>query len=877
MSEPTQDINYEIIRDSKYFDSAWYKLANPDVANSCDDPIAHYLEYGWKEGRAPSPNFDGKWYLEHYPDVAESGANPLVHFLCHGMQEGRFPLSELAFDVTIESKETDDTRESELQEDFETVDQSGMFDPTYYASTNPDVPSSGGEPLWHYIRDGWREGRRPSVFFDSAWYLREYTDVAKAEVNPLVHFIREGQPEGRSPHALFDINWYVQKSELKGFADQATYQRYLKVDLAKGVPPIPELAHIYSCSTKQGDAFIDFYAQFVLTSNDWLERVGRRKFVILLALFSPFATVSESVAAQGLDILDKLLYVLREGMFADLDIGPLFDCAFYREACRQRGKELSVGCSALLDFLIDGFDQRIVPTKAFDEAWYCITNRDIDENFIWPYEHFVRWGIFEGRKAKATFDIVLAPQFSTKEQDVDRNLYRWKAFFAANSVSSDDQFASYFFYKRKIDHILSATITAEIARRLVKIEPAIGDIADIKEVLVPPLFDYRETARKALRERIGAKHYETIICVPWIRTGGADLVSCQLSEAILKIARQKSILILRTDQPHFERPDWVPVGVDVADVSDVFSTVEPIHSQLLLYGLLLGLAPQRVINVNSRLCWDTFVRFGARLNNAINLYSYLFCWDRTPTGALVGYPSEYFPETAHLLAATFTDTVYLREQLREIYNLPDTVASKVVPLFSPSRGIRPDVVAAEQSALRHRGRERARVLWAGRLDRQKRFDLVQDIAHQMPDVDFICWGKSLLDAGPDLTHSPQNLLLHDSFRTYDELPLNDSDLWLFTSEWEGMPTILIELGLQGISIVASSVGGVPELIDNETGWPVEDFSNVQAYVDAIREALGNPAERIQRAKRLQDRASNRHSMDSYVTQLKDIFDRERLK
>jgi hypothetical protein len=35
----------------KGFDGDFYLSANPDVANAGLDPVAHYLQFGWREGR----------------------------------------------------------------------------------------------------------------------------------------------------------------------------------------------------------------------------------------------------------------------------------------------------------------------------------------------------------------------------------------------------------------------------------------------------------------------------------------------------------------------------------------------------------------------------------------------------------------------------------------------------------------------------------------------------------------------------------------------------------------------------------------------------------------------------------------------------------
>ena len=73
-----------------------------------------------------------------------------------------------------------------------------------------------------------------------------------------------------------------------------------------------------------------------------------------------------------------------------------------------------------------------------------------------------------------------------------------------------------------------------------------------------------------------------------------------------------------------------------------------------------------------------------------------------------------------------------------------------------------------------------------------------------------------------------------------KLPFETADGWLYTSAWDGRPTILIELGALGVPIVASADGGVPGLINGETGWPVAGDAGSQEYVRALREMIDNP-------------------------------------
>ncbi|WP_063776631.1 hypothetical protein [Microvirga massiliensis] len=51
------------------------------------------------------------------------------------------------------------------------------FDFEFYLHANRDVAQAGMDPLDHYNRFGWREGRDPNAYFDAIAYLAAYRDV----------------------------------------------------------------------------------------------------------------------------------------------------------------------------------------------------------------------------------------------------------------------------------------------------------------------------------------------------------------------------------------------------------------------------------------------------------------------------------------------------------------------------------------------------------------------------------------------------------------------------------------------------------------------------------------------------------------------------
>jgi GT2 family glycosyltransferase len=81
--------NTALIAASGLFSREWYLRIYPDVAQSGQDPLQHFLIHGGFEGRAPGPDFSSEWYLETYPDARLLGINPLVHYLRFGKQDNR--------------------------------------------------------------------------------------------------------------------------------------------------------------------------------------------------------------------------------------------------------------------------------------------------------------------------------------------------------------------------------------------------------------------------------------------------------------------------------------------------------------------------------------------------------------------------------------------------------------------------------------------------------------------------------------------------------------------------------------------------------------------------------------------------------------------
>ncbi len=144
------------------------------------------------------------------------------------------------------------------------------------------------------------------------------------------------------------------------------------------------------------------------------------------------------------------------------------------------------------------------------------------------------------------------------------------------------------------------------------------------------------------------------------------------------------------------------------------------------------------------------------------------------------------------------------------------------------------------------------ILSVGRLHPQKRYDILVDAAagwralDPTPAVIIAGSGPSYLQLAARIsaTRAPVTLLGH---RTDVADLLNGADLAVVTSDWEARQLFAQEALRAGVPLVATAVGGLPELVgDAAVLVPPGD---VTAVDQAVRELLGDPDRRAELARR----------------------------
>ncbi len=177
------------------------------------------------------------------------------------------------------------------------------------------------------------------------------------------------------------------------------------------------------------------------------------------------------------------------------------------------------------------------------------------------------------------------------------------------------------------------------------------------------------------------------------------------------------------------------------------------------------------------------------------------------------------------------------------------------------------------------------LLAVGRLTREKRFDRFISLIHQLRHncgLDVRGWivgpTRSDQDLRPLLERQAAALgLCSDALRFLGRIPdmsstYQQSTIFVLTSEHEGTPNVLLEAMATGLPVVATRVGGVPEIVQHRrTGFLVsEDDSD--ALTNAIIELVRNPNRAREMGARARAYVEETHSVHQLHTHLADLYD-----
>jgi glycosyltransferase involved in cell wall biosynthesis len=152
------------------------------------------------------------------------------------------------------------------------------------------------------------------------------------------------------------------------------------------------------------------------------------------------------------------------------------------------------------------------------------------------------------------------------------------------------------------------------------------------------------------------------------------------------------------------------------------------------------------------------------------------------------------------------------------------------------------------------------VIWMGRLTRVKRPDRVIELAKHFPGVNFIIAGDGELRAELEAM-APRNVYFL-GVQSSDEI-FSLADVVLLTSDSEGMPLTLIEGQMAGVPAIATDVGSVSEIVENEVTGLLTS-TQIEQIISSLGRLLSDSMLRSIMAKNAKERALDRFSIEKMV-------------
>lgn len=379
---------------------------------------------------------------------------------------------------------------------------------------------------------------------------------------------------------------------------------------------------------------------------------------------------------------------------------------------------------------------------------------------------------------------------------------------------------------------------------------------------------------------------DAIVAAPWVGIGGADIVAANYAKGLnLMPENMGSVTLLTTQLSTRTLSDALPSGAHHLQMPEAFASMSSERQRRLLAQVVILARPKVLVSVN---CFDvtrSLELFGPQITDATRVYLTLFAFDNVGPGT--GYPTNPITDNAQRnylsdISGLITDNSRTAIRVQEILGLDDTLIKvhhqpglrehqSFTALIRESRAYN-DVEFSDDSPFR--------VMWPHRLDKEKRPDVLMEIASRASDLglpfEFHVHGQTVMsEQSDDILTDLQNMGLRYHGPYAGGLSTLDVSRYhgiLLTSESEGLPLVLVQAMHLGIPVVASNVGGVPDIVeDGVTGLLTDGPEDIQGYIDALIFLMQDRAQARRIIEQAFSRADEQHGWARFQSILESEF------
>ncbi|MDO9354413.1 MAG: glycosyltransferase family 4 protein [Solirubrobacteraceae bacterium] len=188
--------------------------------------------------------------------------------------------------------------------------------------------------------------------------------------------------------------------------------------------------------------------------------------------------------------------------------------------------------------------------------------------------------------------------------------------------------------------------------------------------------------------------------------------------------------------------------------------------------------------------------------------------------------------------------------------------------------VRYGISAGPAPAVRKAGRS-VRLIAVGRLEPQKGVDVLLDAVARVEGVELDIVGDGSLRS--TLADQVERLGLADRVRLVghqQDVPdrMRAADVFVHAARWEGFGLVLLEAMSAGLPVVATSVGAIPEVVDDGVTGVLVAPDQSAALADAIRSLVADPERRRELGDAGRARLLEAFAVGRMARETADVYD-----
>ena len=346
---------------------------------------------------------------------------------------------------------------------------------------------------------------------------------------------------------------------------------------------------------------------------------------------------------------------------------------------------------------------------------------------------------------------------------------------------------------------------------------------------------------------------------PQLNIGGTEQVVVNYLNAFAKLHPDWHIVVLSSIPP--KNPYHIPSNVDFVSFYEIVQKLSEFDRDFLLSRFVIQTQVKRIHIIHNEFCYRWAKKHAKVLSQPdYQIYASQFMYEFNPDPRLkVGFANPYISDIYPLLKTIFTDNQPIINEMAETEGFS---LKKMKPHYQPLE------LDCEPYRPRTSKTAPVRVLWASRLAPQKRPDLIKKIARHLDPAKYHIdvYGRLQPPFTENYFRGIPNVTYKGAYNGIQNLDCSQYDVYLYTSQTDGLPNVLLEMAARGLPTVASDVGGISDFIHHgETGYlvPLEEADQYAAYIEKASQE--DNSKMVGAAQRL---LQERHSWKHYLNSVK---------